>query len=95
MRIQTEFLSNPTPLNSVNGFLLEKYGAYYDPFIDGLINGTYRGFATHNYKGTRARQIVFDGVQPIWTGQEPPETALLNAHRLLSALLEEPMEAGW
>lgn len=95
LRIQTEFLSNPTPLNSVNGFLLEKYGAYYDPFIDGLINGTYRGFATHNYKGTRARQIVFDGVQPIWTGQEPPETALLNAHRLLSALLEEPMEAGW
>lgn len=92
LRIQTEFLSNPTPMNSVNGFLLESYGSFYDPFIDGLMNGSYRGFPTHNYRGSDARTIVFDGVQPIWTGQEPPETALLNADRLLSALLEEPVQ---
>lgn len=92
LRLQTEFLSNPTPLNSVNGFLVERYGTYYDPFIDGLLNGSYRGFPTHNYRGTDARRIVFDGVQPIWTGQEPPETALANADRLLTALLAEPVQ---
>lgn len=92
LMLQTQFLSNPTPMNSANGFLLERFGSYYDPFISGLIHGTYRGFATHNFTGARARAILFEGVQPIWTGQEPPETALANVDRLLSALLAEPIE---
>jgi len=89
LEIQTGFLSNPTPVNSINGFLLERFGKAYDPFIDGLMNGTYLGFSVHNFRGSEARGIVFNGVQPIWTGQESPVSALQTADQLMNALLSQ------
>ena len=90
LRLQTAFLSNPVPINHINEFLLERYGEAYEPFIYGMINGTYRSFRVHNFRGDEARSIIFNGVQPIWTGQESVVAALQTADQLLNALLSQP-----